>query len=349
MKAAVQYGPNDVRIEEIPKPECPKGGALIKVMACGLCGSDIRNLTTDSKPGGYPQIWGHEHAGIIEELGEGVTGYEVGQRVIVFATPNCGRCKNCRAGKTQFCLNKLEYVERQGGFAQYMPFPAEAVARGGLIPLPDDVPFEAYGVIEPTLSVIGCQDKLDVNFRDTVVILGAGPVGRLHADIAKIRGAKKVIMTEISSDRLEGVEDFGVDVKIDNSKCDPVQAVLDETDGVGADKVISANPSTVSQQQALLMAKPGGYISFFGGVPKGAMTEIDSNIIHYKGLWISGQTGGTALAIDTGIDLVLSGRIDYRKYITKRMPLDKIMEAIDICKAGKAVKIAICPWMDEEE
>ena len=338
MKAILQYGPNDLRYEDIPYPKCEPGGMIMKVMSVGLCGSDIRNLTTDSLPGHYPQIWGHEHAGIIKEVGPEYKGdLKPGDRVLSWAVRMCGQCAECRAGNSNYCLNKNEYTFRQGGFAQYMPIPAVVVERGGVKKLPDDVPFEAFGAIEPMFSVCGCHDRMNINFRDTVLICGAGPLGCLHAQVAKVRGAKRVIMTEISSKRLEGVEKFGVDVKIDASKVDQIEEVLKLTDGRGADKVICANPSTISQQQSLLMCKPGGIISFFGGVAKGAMTEIDSNIIHYKGLTIMGQTGGTSLAYDTGYDLVVSGRFKWDDIITNTMPLCKISEAIDRCKAGKEI------------
>ena len=281
MKAILQYGPNDLRYEDIPYPKCEPGGLIMKVMAVGLCGSDIRNLTTDSLPGHYPQIWGHEYAGIVVETGPECTAFKVGDRILSTAGGACGQCEQCRAGNTDFCLNPTEYVFRQGGFAQYMPVPAEWIRRSAPRLLPDDIPFEAFGVIEPLCSVGGCQDRMNINFRDTIVIMGAGPIGVIHARLAKIRGAKCVIMTEIASKRLEGVEKFGVDIKIDASKVDQIEEVLKLTGGRGADKIICANPSTVSQQQALRMCKPGGSICFFGGVPKGSLTEIDSNIIHY--------------------------------------------------------------------
>ena len=348
MKAILQYGPSDLRYEKIPYPECEPGGMILKVMAVGLCGSDIRNLTSDPLPGKYPHIWGHEHAGIIKEIGPEYKGdLKPGDRVISWAVRPCGQCAECRAGNSNYCLNWNEYTFRQGGFAQYMPIPQVIVERDGVRKLPDDMPFDAFGVIEPMFSVCGCHERMNINFRDTVLICGAGPLGCIHSRVAKIRGAKRVIMTEISSARLEGVEKFGVDVKIDASKTDQIEEVLKLTGGRGADKVICANPSTLSQQQALKMAKPGGIISFFGGVPKGAMTEIDSNIIHYKGLTIMGQTGGDALAQDTAEDLIFSGRFDYRDIITATMPLCRISEAIAKCKAGEEIKISLHPWEDE--
>lgn len=348
MKAILQYGPNDLRYEDIPYPKCEPGGMIMKVMAVGLCGSDIRNLTTDSLPGHYPQIWGHEHAGIIKEIGPEYKGdLKVGDRVIYWATISCGKCEECRNGNTNFCLNNNEFTFRQGGFAQYMPIPEVVIERNGVVKLPDDIDFEAMGVIEPLLSVNGCQQNLKIDYRDTLVICGAGTLGCLHAKVAKIRGCKKVIMTEVTAARLEGVEKFGVDVKIDASKVDQIEAVLKETDGRGATKVICANPSTISQQQAIKMVRPSGVISYFGGVPKGSLTEIDSNIVHYKGLTIIGQYGGDELARNMAMELVFSKRLKWEDFITNRMPLSKISEAIARCKAGKEVKVALLPWMDE--
>lgn len=346
MKAAVMYGPNDIRIEEVPKPVCPDGGFLLKVSAVGLCGSDIRNLTTDSRNGDYPHIYGHEIVGVVDEVSPACKEYKKGERLYIYPVDHCMQCESCRTGHSEMCENGGDYINRQGGFADYVPVTKTQVRRDSIYRIPDGVKMERASLGEPLSSVYACQENVGVGFGDTIVIIGAGPIGCFHSKLAKLRGAKTVIMIEINDKRLEMTKQFGVDYIINSTKEDPIKAVLAITKGKGADKVISANPSTQAQQQAIFMAKKNGIVVFFGGVPKGALTQIDTNHIHYNGLWIYGHYGANSMQVQKSFELAISDEFEADKFITHRLPLSKIKEGIERTKKGEAIKVILFPNED---
>lgn len=156
MKAALMYGPGDIRVEEIDKPECPEGGFILKVMAIGLCGSDIRNLTTDSRNGQYPHIYGHEIVGIVDEVSETCTEYKKGERLYIYPVDHCMKCEACRSGHSEMCENGGDYTNRQGGFADYVPVTRTQVERDSIYRIPEGVSMERASLGEPLSSVYAC-------------------------------------------------------------------------------------------------------------------------------------------------------------------------------------------------
>lgn len=343
MKAALMYGPSDIRVEEVDRPECPEGGFILKVIAIGLCGSDIRNLTTDSRKGQYPHIYGHEITGIVDEVSESCTKYKVGDRLYIYPVDHCMECEACRTGHSEMCENGGDYTNRQGGFADYVPVTKTQVERDSIYRIPEGISFERASLGEPLSSVYACQENIGVGFGDTIVIIGAGPIGCFHAKLAKLRGAKKVIMIEINDKRLEMTKQFGVDHTINSLNEDPIEAVKKLTDGKGADKVISANPSTAAQAQAIFMAKKTGTVVFFGGVAKGALTELDTNYIHYNGLWIYGHYGANSMQVQKSFELAISDEFEAEKFITHELPLSEINKGIELTKTGEAIKVVLHP------
>ena len=346
MKAAVMHGPNDIRVEDIARPKCEPGGIIIEVKAVGLCGSDIRNLTSDSRgPDGYPHVYGHEVVGVVCEAGPEQTKYKVGDRLATIDAAPCLTCETCRSGHSENCehFGDIDYFNRQGGFAQYYPIPALQVQRGNIFSVPEGVEWTHASLGEPLGSVYACQDNIDVRMGDRVVILGAGPIGCFHVRIAKMRGASQVIVSEYSEKRLEMIKQFEPDAVINGGKEDAVKRVWELTGGKGATKVISANPTVAGQLQAIKMAAPGGIIVFFGGVPKGQMTEIDSNYIHYHNLWIYGHSGANSIQGQRAFELAMSGAFDPDKFITHVLPLSEINHGIELMKSGEAIKVVLIP------
>lgn len=344
MKAALMYGPNDIRIEEIQRPKCPEGGFILKVMAIGLCGSDIRNLTSDSCPGNYPHVYGHEMVGVIDEVSETTpVKWKKGDKVYVHPGSHCMKCEACRSGHSENCENRESHTERQGGFAQYAPVTKMQAERDSVFRIPEGISMEKATLGEPLSSVYACQDNIDVGFGDTVVIIGAGPIGCFHSKLAKLRGAKKVIMLEINDERLKMAKQFGVDKTINSQKEDPILKVKEFTDGKGADIVISANPSIQAQEQSIFFARKGGIVVFFGGVPKNTLAKLDTNYIHYQNLWIYGHYGASSMQVQKSFELAISDEFHGEKFITHILPLSKIKEGIQKTKSGKAIKVVLLP------
>ncbi|MBP3852027.1 MAG: alcohol dehydrogenase catalytic domain-containing protein [Erysipelotrichaceae bacterium] len=343
MKAALMYGPNDIRIEDIETPKCPSDGLLINVRAIGLCGSDIRNLTTDSRQGKYPHIFGHEIVGEIVEVGEAVEGYEKKENIYVYPAIHCMHCEHCRSGHHEMCEEGSKYTDRMGGFADYYVVTGKQLASDSVFKIPEDKDLKAATLAEPLSSVYACQDNIHVGFGDTVVIIGAGPIGCFHIQLARLRGAETIIMVELNETRLELSKRFGADYYINGSQVDAVEEVLKITDGKGADKVISANPSTQAQNQAIYMCRKNGIVVWFGGVAKGAMAQIDSNRVHYYGIWIYGHFGANSIQVEQAFKLALSEKFDASKFITHVLPLSKINEGIQLTRSGEAIKVVLIP------
>ena len=345
MKAALMYGPNDIRIEETEKPKCPQDGLIIKIMSVGLCGSDIRNLTTDSRKGNYPFIYGHEIVGYVDETGPDQTKYKVGDRLFLFPGTYCMECDECISGHSENCSNKeVSSLAGTGGFAQYVAVKGEKIRRGGIYEIPEDVSFDAASLGENITSVFACLENVKGGYPDTLVIIGAGPIGCFMAQLAKFRGAQKVIMLDLNDSRLEMAKKFGVDITVNSSKEDPIEAVKKLTDGKGADKVISATPVNATQTQSIHMVKKGGLVVFFGGVPKGSMTELDCNLIHYNNIWIKGHFGASYSQSKRAFQLAISPTFPTEKFITHILPLDKINEGIKLTRTGEAIKVVLHPW-----
>lgn len=345
MKAALMYGPDDIRVEETEKPICPKDGVLLKIMAVGLCGSDIRNLTTDSRKGNYPFIYGHEIVGLVDEIGNEQAKYSVGDRLFLFPGTYCMECDECISGHSENCSDTaVAKLAGTGGFAQYVAVSGEKIRRGGIYEIPDDVSFEAASLGEPLTSVFACLENVDVSFPDTLVIIGAGPIGCFMAQLSKIRGAQKVIMIDINDNRLEMAKQFGVDVTINSLKEDPIEAVKSLTHGRGADKVISATPANATQTQSIHMVRKGGLVVFFGGVPKGSMTELDCNLIHYNNIWIKGHFGASYSQSKRAFQLAISPNFPTEKFVTHVLPLEQINKGIKLTRTGEAIKVVLHPF-----
>ena len=231
-----------------------------------------------------------------------------------------------------------------GGFAEYMVVPPRAVRNDCVTILPENVSFEEASLTEPLASVLNCQEISNVNLGDTVVIVGGGPLGCLHAWVARAHGVAKVIMTELSSERLELSRISEADVYINTSREDSVKRVLEETGGRGADVVIAACSSGRAQEQALEMVCAHGRINFFGSLPKGkSIINFDSNLVHYKECFVSGTHGSAPRYNKLSLELISKGIIRIRNLITHRLPLVEFLKGITIVEQGKGLKVVIFP------
>jgi L-iditol 2-dehydrogenase len=346
MRAAVYYGPEDIRIQDVPTPKPGPGEILLRVHACAICGTDVRIYFHGQKNVVPPAITGHEICGTIEALGDGVHGYKVGQRAVVVTPVGCGRCRFCRGGVHNLCVDfRAVGYQFPGGFAEYMPLNEAAVRQGNVIIAPDSLPPDEGALVEPLSCCINGQEYLDVSIGDTVAVIGAGPIGGMHVELARSQGATKVILVDIAEHRLAMArERFSADVLVDSSKEDPVARVMAETDGAGADVVIVACGVASAQQQAIRMAAFKGRVSLFAGLPKDKPTvELDSNAIHYRELSVYGAFASHSTDYMRALSLVASRRVDARKFITARLPLESIVEGMKMSKSGEGLKVVVNP------
>lgn len=348
MKAAIYEGISQMVVKDVPAPKCTEDNLVIRVRAAAICGSDIRTFRHGKFNVKPPQIIGHEMAGEVAEVGTKVKGFKKGDRIAVAAIVSCGKCYYCKKELPNLCGNftALGY-ELPGGFAEYMSVPKEMLYDGSVNKLPENVSFDEAAVVEPFACAINGQELSRVGKGDVVVIVGAGPIGLMHISIARAKGARKVILAEMSEQRLEMAKTFCPDVCINPGKEDMIKRVMEETDNKGADVVIVAAPSGKAQEEALKYVAFRGRINFFGGLPKDKpLVTLDANIIHYREVFINGTSGSLPRHNMEALKLFSLGEpkgINAKKFITHRFPLDKILEGIKTVESGVGLKVVINP------
>lgn len=346
MKALVVRAPMDFSVEDVPVPRCPEGGLLLQVIACGLCGSDLRTLRSGHRKVTFPWIIGHETCGRVVEVGSACRGdYKVGELLAVGPNAYCGSCDYCIEGRYELCDGYREIAQAwPGAFAEFLAVPEECVRLGNVFRMPEGLDPVVATLSEPLSSVVNAQEKGEVGLADTVLVIGAGPIGCSHTCLARARGAKKVFVADINAERLRIAERFGPDAVIDSSKVDLVTEVKRLTGGKGAEVVITATPAPEAVVQAVKAAKKGGRILVFGGLPKeNSEVRIDANIIHYNSLRVIGTSAFAPRHQRMALELLASGRIPGDKLVTHRFPLSEFEKGAKLAMEGAALKVVFLP------
>jgi L-iditol 2-dehydrogenase len=345
MQAAVYHGALDLRVESVPVPVPSAGGILVKVESASICGTDLRIYHGQHRkyPAGTQRIPGHEVVGRIAAIEKGVQGYETGQRVFVAPNMGCGQCRQCLSGRNNLCANyEALGVTLDGAFAEYVRIPAAGVAQGNVIPVRGDLDPAALALAEPFACVLHGQDALHIQPGETVLVLGAGPIGLMHVLLARLRGAGKVIVSEPRQDRLVQALEMGADLGVNPAGQDLARTVAEATGGEGAEAVIVAAPVHQVMEQALSLAAIGGRINFFAGLPKDKPAiQLDANLVHYKELVVTGTTACSTGDCRKAAALLESGRINLSPLVSQRFSLAQAVEAFEAAEARNALKIVI--------
>lgn len=345
MKVARLYAPGDLRMEDAPVPEAGAGELTIRVRSCSTCGTDAKIFHHGHHNISLPRVLGHEIAGEVAEVGADVHEWSPGDRVQVIAAIPDGACHYCLRGQETVCeyLESIGY-QHDGGFAEFMRVPRKVLDREGVNRIPEHVPFEAASLTEPLACVLNGQEIAGVGEGDVVVILGAGPIGCLHIRLARARGAARVILADINRGRLDLASRAQPDAVIESGNEDPIDAVRKLTDGRGADVVITATGAGQAQEQALEMAARRGRISLFGGLPRdNPVIRFDSNLVHYRELFVLGAYGSAPRHNREALALISSGAVPVEDLITDRLTLDEVHRAIDTVTKGEGLKVVIEP------
>jgi L-iditol 2-dehydrogenase len=336
-----------LRVEQVPIPEIGTGELLLKVNSASICGTDLRIFHGGHRkyPAGTVRIPGHEVVGTIARVGAGLSGYKTGQRVFVAPNMGCGHCRACVSGNNNLCVDYDALgVTLDGGFAEYMRIPAQAVLQGNVMPIQEEVDPAVAALIEPFACVVRGQTPLRIRPGDTVLVMGAGPIGVMHLKLARLSGAGRVIVSEPSQDRLDQAVRLGADRGVNPAVDDLAQAVAAETGGQGADVVIVAAPAHAAQEAALQLAGIGGRINFFGGLPKDRPTiQFDSNLVHYKELLVTATTACSTGDCWRAADIVQTGRIDLSGLVSQRFPLAEAVQAFTAAADRKSLKVVLEP------
>ena len=343
MKAAVLRGPNDLALTTVATPKAGPGDLVLRVRAATVCGTDLRILTGKKTKGvRFPSIIGHEFAGVVVDAGAEVKGWKVGDRVCVDPVVPCRKCAYCKTGRENVCQNRQAIgYEFDGAFAEFVRIPAIALEAGNVFRVPDDMDFEAAALAEPLACCINGQRNADIRLGDTVLVLGAGPIGLMHAALAKSAGARQVIVSEPNAARRQAAIDRGVDAVCDPSAESLVDIVRSRTDGLGADVAILAIGVPALVNDAFNAVRKGGHVNLFAGFSAGATASIDVNIVHYNEIVVTGASALSRRDYEIALNLLASGRINARSLVTHRFGIDDALGAFDEAGSGRALKVAL--------
>jgi L-iditol 2-dehydrogenase len=346
MRAAVYRGINDVRVETVPVPEIGRGEILIKVATCGICGTDLKKIHTGSHSA--PRIFGHETAGTIAAVGEGVTNFAVGERVMVFHHVPCGDCYYCRKGTYAQCpVYKpagvtAGFEPSGGGFAEYVRVMDWIARDGGVVRIPDDVPFEQAAFVEPANTVLKGIKLLNIKPDETVLVIGQGPIGILHAVLALKAGAT-VLTSDLYPERHAVATGFGLKHPIHAGTEDVAARARAATDGRGADTVIIAVGGNSLISTAMNAVRPGGKVLLFAQTQHGEAI-FDPAAVCMDEKTLLGSYSSSFEILDEVKQLVFGGYrngFDLTRLISHRFPLEEAVEAIHMASNPSASSMKI--------
>lgn len=344
MLAAKLFGPGQIRLVETGIPEIGDDEILIRTKAAAICGSDLRMIGNGYRgvDESHPLTLGHEISGIIEQTGALVSDYRKGMHVCVAPNYGCGICDMCVSGDTHLCAEYKAFgINIDGGFAEYVRVPAKVIRQGNLMVLGPDVSFGEAALLEPLSCVLNGQERLHIQPGDSVLVVGAGPIGLMHALLAGSYGAAKVYMRDLSETRMRQCEKvnpkisgiYGEDLK---------KEIMRLTDGRGVDVCIIACPSGKAQADSLELMAMNGRILFFGGLPSGNdLVNLPSNLIHYRQLSISGSTRANVRQYRMAARLLETGMLELAGMISAEYPLEEFAEAVEYAKSSAGLKTVI--------
>jgi L-iditol 2-dehydrogenase len=353
MHAAVYRGVNDVRLEEVPVPTIGAGELLVRVHTCGICGTDLKKIATGSHSA--PRIFGHETTGVVVAVGQGVSTYRVGDRVMVFHHIPCGDCYYCKHKVFAQCPTYKQvgatagYEPSGGGFAEYVRVMDWIVSKGGVVRIPDGVSFEQASFIEPVNTCMKGVETLRLVPGETVMVIGQGPIGIILSVLARRCGAR-VITTDLFPQRLTIAKTFGLNENINASTSDTVATIKQMTEGRGADAVILAVAGNGLIRPAMDATRPGGRVLLFAQTQHGEAT-IDPAGVCVDEKSLLGSYSASVDLQDESVRFVLGGEMNLERLISHRFPLTESIDALHLAAHPKpdSMKVVIQPgslWKD---
>lgn len=346
MKAAVYLGKEQLPVLDVADPTLEAGEMLLEIDACSVCGTDLRTYRHGDAKIVPPRILGHEFCGRVVESGAPDAEVKVGDRVVMYIVLVHGSDRYVEMGRENLTPHRTTMsYHHDGAFAPRMKVPALAVRNRNLFRVTSEMTSEVMSLAEPLGCCMNAHSRLGVGLKDTVAVIGAGPIGIMHAALARLQGAQKVFVLDNNPARLAMAQRFDIDgtflVQADGSHREAVRAA---TAGQGPDVVIVAVSAAAAQNDALDLAARAGRVNFFAGLPKSnPVAPLDVNHIHYKELVISGSYSEKKSDFQAAFALLHSGRFPADRIITHRLPLDRIREAFPLMESGEALKVCILP------
>ena len=345
MHAAVYEGSGQLTVREVPTPVPGPGEVLVRIDSNTICGTDLRVASGAKSKGVHPPVvLGHELSGTVHRLGDGVTGLDVGERVGMTPSIACTTCRQCLLGNFNLCARaRVLGHSVDGGLADYFLAPAEAVAQGNLVPAPATLEPVEVSLAEPLSCVLHGQELMGLAEGDVVVVIGGGAIGLLHAQVARVRGARTVIVSEPVGSRRDLARRLGADIVVDPTQEDLAAVVDEATGGAGADAVVVCIGVPGLVGGALEIAGQRAKVCLFAGFPNGVPSEIDPNLVHYRELQVTGSSNSTIQEYRDSLALIAAGDVDVKSLVTHRFALGQIEEARAMAVAPDALKVAVIP------
>ena len=345
MNAVVYYGRGDVRFERVQIPACGNDELRVKIEACAVCGSDIKTYNNGNPRMKPPIVMGHEFSGFVETAGAAVKGFRAGDRIVMATSISCGECFYCTKGWNNLCvkLNPMGF-SYPGGMAEYLIIPALAIRNGHVIKVPDEMAPEHAALAEPTSCAVNCVENCGIEGGETVVIIGAGPLGILNLYVARDYGAKKLILAQREGKRLVQAEQFRCDRLVNTTRENLAEVVRRETGGAGADVVIVAAPDAGAQEQSLELVHKKGRVCLFASLPVGAsMLNLDSRSIHYNEIIVTGASDSTPRQVEKAVSLLSRKDFPKERIAHPILKLRDIQQAFQIMEARDGMRVVLKP------
>jgi len=340
VRVAVYYSNSDVRPDERPRPAIGPGELLMRIRSSGICGSDLMEWYRKPKA---PIVLGHEVAGTVEEVGEGVEAFAVGERIVTTHHVPCNRCRYCLTDRHSVCPTLHSTSFDPGGFAEFVRLPAINVERG-TFHLPDHVTFDEGSFVEPLACVIRGQRLTGVRPGDSVAVLGSGVSGILQIQLARATGAGRIIATDISDPKLQLAMKFGADVALKADAPNIVEKIVEANGGHHVDRVLVCAAARSALEQALEIVDLGGSVLFFAPLLPEETLDYPAHDLWKRGISIVHSYAGPPADMQAALDLIANKRVDLAGMVTHRLPLEQTQQGFDLMQeATDALKIIIEP------
>ncbi|MCW7076368.1 MAG: alcohol dehydrogenase catalytic domain-containing protein [Candidatus Syntrophoarchaeum sp.] len=331
MQAAVLHETGNLTVDEVPTPQCGRKEVLIKVEAATICRTDLKMYRHGQRDLVLPRILGHEVVGTVFEVGREVVGVFEGDRIQVAPAFSCGRCRFCMKGGFNCCENiSIPGFSYDGGFSEYMLLPESAILSGSLNPIPCSLPFEEAALAEPVACCINGVERVGIEFGDTVLIVGGGPIGNIFYQLCGIAGASRVLLVEIFPERVEFIQRHELNV------VDSIESVQEEFD-----ILIPACPDPDALIKGIKKVRKHGKVLAFSGLSASDPAILDPNIIHYNELLMAGAYGCTPWQNREALTLMASRRLDLRYLLTDQISLGEILDGLRLVEEKRGMKVVI--------
>lgn len=343
MTAAVLYGKEDLRIERLPIPSAGPGEIVVRIAAALTCGTDLKVYRRGyhAKMLRPPIPFGHELAGTVAEVGQGVTKFRAGDRVVALNSAPCDQCYFCSRGQQNLCDDLLF---NNGAYAEYLRVPARIVAKNTLH-VPENVPLEHAALTEPLACVVRGLEETNPRPGDSIAVIGAGPIGLMFMHAAQLSGLRVIAIVK-RDEQIAAAKTFGAEEIVQITAVDDVVAAVRALtpDHRGVDIAVEAVATPAAWQQAVAIVRKGGTVNFFGGCAAGTTVELDTNRLHYNDITLKATFHHTPETARRAFDLISSGRFKCREYITGRAPLSEIGDVFHrLMDRSSDIKTAIIP------